>query len=145
MPISDLPKIRVGVGVFLQNAEGQVLLEKRRDCGLWCVPGGYLEAGETVTQTAIREVLEETGLNIHVAGMVGVYSDPKDRVVNYPDTGRSRLIDIVVRGKIVDGKLACSEESFEIAFFNKNALPPILPRSLMPIQDGFDSEISNVC
>jgi ADP-ribose pyrophosphatase YjhB (NUDIX family) len=58
-------------------SSGEVLLIKRRDCEAWAVPGGKVEAGETVADTAIREVREETGIDIELTGLVGVYSSPR--------------------------------------------------------------------
>ncbi|MGL4775402.1 MAG: nucleotide triphosphate diphosphatase NUDT15, partial [Aeromonas veronii] len=57
---------RVGVGVILTNAQGQVLLGKRKGshAPYWSIPGGHLELGESFESAAIREVAEETGLEI---------------------------------------------------------------------------------
>lgn len=49
---------------------------RRRDNDLWTVPGGGHEIGETIEQTAISEVREETGLEVTITGLVGVYTDP---------------------------------------------------------------------
>lgn len=129
--------IRLGVGVFIQDKEGRVLLEKRKDCGLWCLPGGTVEAGETISEAALREVKEETGFLIEVAGIIGVYSNPQHRLIDYPDSGPLHLIDLVLRGAIRGGTLQCSSESFEVRFFAQDQLPPILPRSVAGIEDGF--------
>lgn len=129
-------KIRIGVGAFIQDKEKRVLLEKRRDCGLWCLPGGMLDPGELLKEVAIREVEEETGLKILVAGLVGIYSDFESRRLTYSDSGTFRLIDVVVRAKIIGGVLRVSPESFEVAFFAKENLPQILPRAMAPIQDA---------
>ena len=60
---------------LLQN--DKILLTKRKDFEVWCMPGGRVEDGETVTQAAIRETLEETGLEVELTGVVGIYSIPK--------------------------------------------------------------------
>lgn len=59
--------VRVGVGVYIFNQERQVLLGQRKSVhgfGCWCPPGGHLEFGETNEQAAVREVKEETNLDI---------------------------------------------------------------------------------
>ena len=59
---------------------GSILLVKRRIDpyrGLWAIPGGFVEEGETVEQAAAREAFEETGVRIKIKKLVGVYSDPK--------------------------------------------------------------------
>lgn len=65
---------RVGVGVILTNAQGQVLLGKRKGshAPYWSIPGGHLELGESFESAAIREVAEETGLEIHGPEVVAV-------------------------------------------------------------------------
>jgi 8-oxo-dGTP diphosphatase len=63
---------RVGLGVLIQNQAGQVLLGLRKGshgAGEWCFPGGHLEFGETVFETAKREVVEEVGLDVSMEDM----------------------------------------------------------------------------
>ena len=64
---------------------GRVLLGRRLDNGLWGLPSGHVEVGETAAQAAVREVAEETGLQVQVQRLVGVYSDPASQVFAYPD------------------------------------------------------------
>lgn len=130
-------RLRVGVGVFIQDSEGRVLLEHRRDCGLWSLPGGNVEPGESVKEAAIREVKEETGFDVQVTDLVGIYSDPTERIVTYSDAGTFQLVDVIVYAKILKGVLTCSSESFEVRFYSQEDLPGILPRAKKPIQDGF--------
>lgn len=58
-------------------SEGNVLLIKRRDCEAWALPGGNVEAGETVAETAVREVREETGIEVELTRLVGIYASPR--------------------------------------------------------------------
>jgi ADP-ribose pyrophosphatase YjhB (NUDIX family) len=131
--------IKVGVAVLVEDAAGAVLLELRRDCGLWGVPGGRVEAGESVAVAAIRETREETGFEVSLTGLQGVYSEPKDRIVTYDDNGDVRhLVDIVFTARIVQGRLACSPESLRLEFFPKDRLPPtetITPPTLPILHD----------
>ena len=55
---------------------GRILLIKRRDNELWALPGGGHDVGETIEQTAVREVKEETGLDVEVTAITGIYTDP---------------------------------------------------------------------
>lgn len=55
--------------------------------GQWCVPGGYMESGESVTEACVREVFEETRLRVEVKGLVGVYTSPH-YLLEYPDGHR---------------------------------------------------------
>jgi len=63
---------------------GRVLLGKRADNGLWTIPGGAMDPGETIAATAIRETKEETGIDVEVTRLVGIYSDP-NHVIAYAD------------------------------------------------------------
>jgi ADP-ribose pyrophosphatase YjhB (NUDIX family) len=55
---------------------GRILLIKRRDNELWALPGGGHDIGETIEETAIREVKEETGLDVEIVALTGIYTDP---------------------------------------------------------------------
>lgn len=69
---------------IVADDQGRILLVKRRDNTLWALPGGGHDIGETIEQTAIREVKEETGLEVAVTGLVGIYTDPA-HVVAFTD------------------------------------------------------------
>jgi len=69
--------IKVYVSVILHRHDGQILLvqeQKKANYGKWNLPGGHLEAGEKITAGAIREVKEETGLDVNLSGLLGLYS-----------------------------------------------------------------------
>lgn len=74
MPSTTCPRPHVGIGVILVNPAGQVLIGKREGshAPYWSIPGGYLEAGESFEDAAIREVKEETGLEIANPVVIGV-------------------------------------------------------------------------
>lgn len=130
-------RVRVGVGVIIQDARGYILLEKRSDCGWWGLPGGRIEPGESIDQAAIREVKEETGLNVEIAQLIGVYSQPENRIVTFLDNGDVvHLVDILVKAKIVGGEICCSSESEALQFFDPVALPlEVVPPARQPLQD----------
>ncbi|GAA1639642.1 hypothetical protein GCM10009679_50810 [Saccharothrix algeriensis] len=72
-----------GVAV-LADEYGRVLLQRRTDSGNWALPGGTMEVGETLERCVVREVREETGLDIEITGLVGIYTDP-GHVIAYAD------------------------------------------------------------
>ena len=74
----ETPKLMVDVVVL--SEEGQVLLMRRASDpyeGNWALPGGFVEVGETLEDAAVREAGEETGLEVEIVHLVGVYSDPE--------------------------------------------------------------------
>ncbi len=117
--------VRIGVGVIVVRDDGSVLLEKRADCGLWGLPGGRVDPGESLTEAAVREVQEETGLTVTLRGLVGVYSDPNERrIATYPDNGdRVHLVDAVLEAGEPRGALTRSVESEELVFFEPANIP----------------------
>ena len=67
------------VDIVIVYPDGEVVLIKRANDpfkGDWAIPGGFVEIGETVEQAAMREAKEETGLDVELTRLVGVYSDP---------------------------------------------------------------------
>ena len=140
--------MKVGVGVILVDDTGRVLLEKRSDNGMWGLPGGGIEPGESVCETALREVKEETGLDIEITGLVGVYSEPwAGRIVTYPDNGDVRhLVDIVLIAGIISGEMIISSESLDLRFFNPNSFPTeLVPPAKKPLQDFVAGKRCVIC
>jgi 8-oxo-dGTP pyrophosphatase MutT (NUDIX family) len=138
--IVDGMRVRAGVGVVVRGPGEAVLLEKRRDCGWWGLPGGKVEPGESLIDAAVREVFEETGLTVEVTHLIGVYSDPDGRIVTYPDNGDVvQLIDVVVGARVLSGQIVCSHESEEVRFFSPSQLPQqIVPPARQPLADAFE-------
>ncbi|MEG4277557.1 NUDIX domain-containing protein [Microcoleus sp. MON1_C1] len=135
-------RVRVGAGVIVLDSRGWILLEKRSDCGMWGLPGGRIEPGESVTEAAVREVYEETGLTVEITRLLGVYSDPESRIVTFLDNGDVvHLVDILLEAKIISGELSISSESEALHFFNRTTLPSdIVPPALAPLQDFLQGE-----
>ena len=100
----------VAVAAVVRDESGRVLMIERTDNGLWAVPGGGQDVGETTRQAAVREALEETGIEIEVTGIVGIYSDPR-HVIAYDDGEVRQEFSIVFRARPVGGELRTSSES----------------------------------
>jgi len=89
---------------------GRVLLIERSDSGMWSLPGGTMELGESLEECATREVLEETGIRVRVFGLVGVFTDPRHRI-EYSDGEVRQEFAVVYRAEFTDGFPAQSPES----------------------------------
>src|ERR1700730_434464 len=77
---TDLAHFRIGVSALIFDQQ-RILLAHRRDINWWNLPGGGMEVGETVEEALHREVREETGLEIDIEYLVGVYSKPQKQEV----------------------------------------------------------------
>jgi 8-oxo-dGTP pyrophosphatase MutT (NUDIX family) len=99
------------------NEKDEILVHRRTDNDLWALPGGGMEFGESVADTVVREVYEETGLRVTPKYVVAVYSDPK-HVFAYSDGEVRQEFSVCVVCTIVGGTLKISEESKELRFVN---------------------------
>jgi len=89
----------------VRDGRGRVLLHRRTDNGLWGLPGGAVEAGESVAAAAERETLEETGVRVRAVGLLGVDSGRDRRqVVAYPDGNVVQYVSVTVGCAVVDGE-----------------------------------------
>jgi 8-oxo-dGTP pyrophosphatase MutT (NUDIX family) len=94
--------------------DGTILLTRRSDNGNWSMPGGAQDPGESLTQTAIRETLEESGIQIRPTGVAGIYTDPK-HVMHYTSNDEVRQeFTIVYRADYISGEPAPSDETTEV-------------------------------
>ena len=121
--------IRPGVAAIIQVAKGQILLQRRSDNGLWGLPGGSVEIGESVGDAIVREVREETGLSVEVVRLVGVYSDPKLQIVRYPDGNVVHYVSTLYACRILVGTLQTCGGTLDLKFFD----PAHLPEDLLPM------------
>src|SRR5688572_645594 len=107
-----MPAVAVNVAVINQ---GKILLTKREDFEVWCLPSGGVEDGESVVEAAIRETKEETGIDIEVTGLVGVYS----RLGEIND-----IHAILYAARFIGGRLQTQNgETLELKYFSLDELP----------------------
>jgi ADP-ribose pyrophosphatase YjhB (NUDIX family) len=110
------------VNVVVTNDQDQILLIRRSDNDNWAVPGGAVDLGESLTQAAVREVKEETGIDCQVTGLVGIYSDPR-HVVYYTSNSEARQeFSIVLTARAVAGLPTTSDESAEVRWVRPSDL-----------------------
>lgn len=106
----------IGTNVAITDEKGRILLTKREDFEVWCLPGGGVDLGESVAEAAIREAEEETGLKVRITKLVGVYSRP----LWLADSDHT----ILYAAKAVGGKLKINpSEVIGLGFFEPDNLP----------------------
>lgn len=143
----DAPKPtsrKTSASVFVQDDDGRLLLLKRVDNDLWTIPTGGVKKGETVGQAGVRECREETGLEVEVIGLVGVFSTP-DHVIVYMHGDRMdevrQPINICLRARVVGGSIAPEpSEAAEVRWVYPGDLDQFLihPALLQRIRHGLD-------
>jgi ADP-ribose pyrophosphatase YjhB (NUDIX family) len=108
---------KVGAGVLAEH-EGKVVLVRRAvvpALGSWCLPSGFVEYDEAPDEAAVRECLEETGLEVQLTGLF--------EVSRYMNDSRGPGILILYRGQVVGGELRPGDDASQVALFGPNDLP----------------------
>ncbi|MFE6747753.1 NUDIX domain-containing protein [Kitasatospora purpeofusca] len=108
-------RLVVAASAVVTDGEGRVLLQRRADNGLYALPGGAMDLGESLPGAAVREVREETGLEVEITGIVGTYTDPR-HVIAYSDGEVRQQFNICFTARITGGALRISEESTDLRF-----------------------------
>ncbi|MFF5264598.1 NUDIX hydrolase [Actinomadura viridis] len=102
------------VNVIVTQDDGNILMIRRSDNGNWALPGGAIDLGESVAQAAVRETLEETGIDCKITGLIGIYSDPR-HVIHYTSNDEVRQeFSIVLTARPISGRPRSSNESSDV-------------------------------
>lgn len=138
MPIPDPSRLRrTGAAAVTFDAQGHILLHRRTDNNHWGLPGGAIEIGETAAEAVVREVREETGYEVEVVRLIGIYSDPKYTTVRYPDGSVVGYVSLAFECRVIGGKPTLSDESSAVDWFDPTHLPePFLPNHLPRVRDA---------
>src|SRR5262249_37749006 len=110
----DAPKattIVPSVNVVVENDKGEILLIQRSDNGNWALPGGAIDIGESLTQAAIREVQEETGITCQITGLSGIYTDPKHIILYTTNNEPRHEFSVVLVARMLSGSPRVSSKS----------------------------------
>ena len=146
---SDPTDIRLSVSAVVwreSTGRRELLLMRRSDNGHWGLPGGYVEAGESVSEAVAREVFEETGVRIAVGRLVGIYSDPARQVIEYAPGRRVHAVNLCFEGLPVgQGEPTTPDETLELGYFPPEALPaPFVPIHTIRIEDAVGGGVPSV-
>ena len=126
------------VAGIIRDADGRVLLQRRADDGGWGLPAGAIDPGETPADAVIREVYEETGLEVHPTRVIGVFGGTALRF-RYPNGDEAEYTTIVFACEVLGGTLECRDgECVELRFFPVERMPSLdahYPRALFEVAD----------
>jgi len=114
--------VTIGCGAIMEDREGRILLQRKGDPGIWGIPGGIMEIGETFEETVKREVLEETNLHIQQFTLFGIYSG-KNGFAQYANGDKVFSVQIIFHVSAYEGSIQMNEEAAELAFVDKMQIP----------------------
>ena len=144
--ISKGADLRIGsCAVIFDESRKKVLLTQRADNGLWCLPGGKMESGETLEECCQREVWEETGLQVRITRLVGIYSNRDQRVV-YRDGNQAQIVVLSFEAGIIGGQLGLSDETTAFGYFSLDEIEslPMHGRHAERVVDALKNQITPI-
>ncbi len=124
--------VKVGVAAAVLDRAGRLLLVRRRDNGLWAMPGGWADVGDTPAAMTAREVLEETGLTVSVDRILGIY-DSRTRAFRHPH----HIYHLVFLCSPLAGVPMPTAETLGADWFTGASLPDLAPGHADPVRDAF--------
>jgi 8-oxo-dGTP pyrophosphatase MutT (NUDIX family) len=132
-------RIVPAVTAFVSDGAGRILMENRADNGLWGLPGGVHGLGETIAETVVREVLEETGVRVEVTGLVGIYSDP-GHIIQFSDGETRQEFSLCFSARPVGGSISVSTESRDVRWIHSGELDglPLSRSTRRRLRDALD-------
>ena len=142
--VGENGSIRVGCSaVIFDQQDENILLTRREDNNQWCLPGGGMESGESASETCIREVEEETGLQVRIKRLIGIYTTPHELIV-YRDGNKIHLVALCFEAEIVGGELRLSCETTEYGFFSYQEIQEmdLLLNHVQRIKDAYSGEMT---
>ena len=117
--------------------DDRILLVRRADDRTWCLPGGRVEFGESIEACAEREFAEETGMQVTLTRLLGVYSRPSDQVHRYPNGAVVQFVGVVFEGDAGPTVRALAADTLEARWFEASQLPlDVMPSDAPAIRDA---------
>jgi 8-oxo-dGTP pyrophosphatase MutT (NUDIX family) len=138
----DAPKPNVplqpGVAAIIFDERHRILIMKRTHGPYWCIPGGRMDVGESAPACCIRETREETGLEVDIVRLIGLYTDPQS-ICAYPDGNVHQSFIALFECRVVGGTLRESEETTRFHWMSREELDTfmLLPDNVLCCTDAW--------
>lgn len=127
--VGHMPLINIGATVIVMNSKSEILLNLRSDTNTWGIPGGGAETGESLEETAARELYEETGLTAEGFELIDLLSG-KELYFRYPNGDETYTVIALYKARNVRGNLKINDnESVQLGFFSLDSLPELESRA----------------
>lgn len=127
--IGHEPLINIGATVIVMNDKKEILLNLRSDTNTWGIIGGGIELGESLEETAARELLEEAGLKAESFELIDLLSG-KDLYFKYPNGDETYTVIALYKAVNISGKLKINDdESYKLQYFSLDLLPKLESRA----------------
>ncbi len=142
--VGHAPIMICACGCLIFNDKGQVLLQRRSDDGLWGNPGGSMDLGETIYETIIREIKEETNLKIEKENLkiFNIYSGEEQHHI-YPNNDEVYFVNIIFETDVYHGTVKSDDESYELKFFDIEELPSDITKPFRSVAKDLQAKIQN--
>ena len=138
--IHDLRKV-IGPRKIILNCagavsvrDGKILFQRRTDNGRWGLIGGLVEMNETYSQAALREIREETGLEVQLESFLGIFHNHN---MVWSNGDAAHVISAMFTARILSGEPRIDEESYELRFFGKDELPKLFAEDHIAALDAY--------
>lgn len=126
--IGHQPLFIPGTRLFLENADGKLLMQLRADFRVWGFPGGNAEIGERFEDCIAREVREETGLEVTNLVPAALSCDPREETLTYPNGDECQFLVMMYWSRDFTGEPALADdENLDIGWFGPGDWPQMLP------------------
>ena len=138
--------LRVGCSALIWDEKREkILLTQRTDNGRWCLPSGGLDAGESIAETCIREVFEETGLIVTVGKLIAIYSTPH-RITMYADGNKYQFVSMSFEAHVTGGTMSLSDETTQVGYFTPDEIRAmdVMEAHLERIEDALRDEATTI-
>ena len=122
--------------VIVKN--GKILFQRRSDNGQWGLVGGLLEMNETYTEAAVREVREETGLEVRLEAFLGIFHN---HAMEWSNGDKAHTIGAYFLASIIEGEPRADEESLELRFFAPEEMPALFAEDHRKAVEAFQTGV----